>query len=80
MNIEQFISIATPIVAGGLGIIGALLVFVKRIASLRNEVKGQFHDNTALRNELNAARRDINNLTAKINYLVEEKKNDSEKV
>lgn len=80
MSIDQIISIATPIVAGGLGIISALLVFVKSVRGLKSEVKHQFNDNKELKRELRETRRDINNLTAKINYLVEEKKNDSKEV
>ena len=70
--VEQIIALLSPIVAGASGIIGALIVFVSRIRSLKNEVKAQMLNNKAITDELAATKQALVNLNQKVSYLVEE--------
>lgn len=79
MSIEQILQIITPIVAGATGILGALIVFVKRIASLKNAVKSQLLDSEHVRVELELTRKALNDLNHKISYVVEEVKENGRK-
>ena len=72
--VEQLIALLSPIVAGASGIIGALIVFVSRVRSLKNEVRAQMVNNKAITDELAATKQALINLNQKVSYLVEETK------
>ncbi len=79
MSIEQILQIITPIAAGATGILGALIVFVKHIASLKNAVKSQLLDSEHVKEELEMTRKALNDLNHKISYVVEEVKENGRK-
>ncbi len=79
MTIDQIIAILTPILSGATGIIGALLIFVSRVRSLRLEVKSQMTNNAKITKELERTRRALIDLSQKVNFVVEEVKNVNKK-
>ena len=74
MTLEQILALVTPLVSGVFGITMALAVFVSRVKKLVRLVKKQKLDNEEITAELQNTRKQLSDLNAKINYLVEEER------
>lgn len=75
MTVDQILALITPFISGALGILGAIIVFVSRIAALKKTIKEQMTDNDVIKQELVNTRAALTDLSVKVNYIVEEAKN-----